>query len=383
MWTDFDEPPHTILAETAAARERARSKKRRKQPPRSKRKSTGAPNTASGTLTLRKPTSSTASTQPAASVTQTDPVILGLEAIRNEQPEAPQTSILQVAPPPDALVSTIALVDPSKIKHDEAVEVNTFAVSTKDDTIISRDEIDGGQDFTSMVSVICAIEQQSPERRAHHRAFRSVGLAGMGLVGLFGALWLLNPGSQLEVETPSTIDQAPVLVRVWTDPVHLEQVRTAAEISPIALQPKQQAVAAPTGLAVVQKAPSEVSPHTNLPTDNQLVEATSVPLISMPQEVVQSASVASVPLPPRRPISIITRHVPVMHLISNAAAASTAAPVEQSIEQTLHSEPYASFSARKHEIGNHKLAWGMARLHEDPNSDSCRGAVWDFVPSKP
>ena len=234
-----------------------------------------------------------------------------------------------------------------------------------------------------MVSVICAVEQQSPERRAHHRAFRSVGLAGMGLVGLFGGHWLLNPASQLEAEAPGTIDQAPVFVRVWTDPVPLEQVRTAAEISPIDPQHKQQAVAAPTGLAVVQKGLSEVSPHTEVPRDNGLIEAISVPLAPVSQEVVQSASIASVPLPPRRPTSLLTQHIPIAHPVSTAAIVPPVAPTEPTVEQTEVPESYSGFSARKHELGTHKLAWGMARLHEDPNSDSGRGAVWDFVPNEP
>lgn len=382
MWTDFDEPLCTTFAETAATRERARSKKRRKKS-RSKRRSAGAPGAAADKATPEKLTFDTTSSQITASTVQADTLPPVLEAFRDEQPEAPQAPIPHVASNIGALDSQVAQSRPSRIEHDETAEVDTFAVSTEDAAILSQDEIGGAPATTSAPSVLCAITLQSPERRSRHGAFRRAGLAGMGLVGLFSALWLLNPGSHLEAQAPGATDQAPVSVGVWTDPPPLEQVRSAAEISPIAPQPKQQVVVAPTGMAVVQKAPSEVSLHTDLPADNRLVEATSVPLVPLPQEVVQSASVASVPLPPRRPVSLIARHIPVTHSVSTTATVSTDAPAGPAVEQAEPLEAYASFSARKHEIGTHKLSWGMARLHEDPNSDTGRGAVWDFVPSEP
>ncbi|QGY03538.1 hypothetical protein MMSR116_17835 [Methylobacterium mesophilicum SR1.6/6] len=385
MWTDFDASSHKILAEAeaAAARERARSKKRHKQPPRSKRKSNGAPHPAPNKLTLGKPTLSTASAQPAALVVQTDPVPPDLEAFRDEQTEAIQAQILHIATHIGALDSQDAQPQRTRIEHNEIAGVDYFVLSSEDADIISDNETYRAKITTSTASVLCAIEMKSPERSHCHGAFRRVGLAGMGLISLISALSLLNPGSHLEAEAPGTIDQAPVSVGVWTDPPPLEPVRSAADISPIGPQPKQQVVAAPTSLAFVQKAPPEVSPHTDLPTDNRLVEATSVPLVPVPQEVVQSASVTLVPLPPRRPVSLIARHIPVAHPVTTTVTLSTDGPAEPAVEQAEPPESYASFSARKHEIGTHKLPWGMARLHEDPNSDTGRGAVWDFVPTEP
>ena len=382
MWTDFDEPLHTIFAETAAARERARSKKRRKKS-RSKRGSAGVPHATNDKATPEKPTLDTTGSQLTASAVQPDPVLSVLEACHEEQPEALQASTPHVASCIGALDSQVAQARLSQTEHDETSEVHTFAVLTEDAALLGPEKFGGVPVATSAPSVLCAIELKSLERSPRHGAFRRGGLAVMGFVSLLSALWLHNPISHLEAEAPGTIDQAPIAVRVWTDPPPLEQVRSAAEISPIALQPKQHVVAAPTGLAVVQETQAEVSPHTDIPENNRLVEATSVPSVLVPQEVVQSASFASVPLPPRRPVSLIIRHIPVAHLVAPTATVSTDAPAEQAVEQTQPFEPYTSFSARNHEIGTHKLAWGMARLHEDPNSDSSRGAVWDFVPSKP
>jgi hypothetical protein len=332
-------------------------------------------------LTLGEPTSSTASTQPAASVVQANPTIMALRAVHDVQLEASQASILHVTPNIGTLDSRAAQTCPSRTEHDETAEIRTF-ISTEDAAIIIDNETSRVSGSTSAASLLCAIERQFPERRPHHGAFRRGGLAGMGLVGLFSVLWL-NPASHLEGEAPGTIDQAPVSIRVWTDPPPPEQVRSAAETSLIATQAKQLVNVAPSGLTAVQKAPSEVATHTAHPADDQLVAPNSIALVPMPREVVQSVSVASVPLPPRRPMSLLVRHVPAALPVPPAPMMSAPASTEPSAEQAESSESYTSFSARKHEIGTHKLPWGMARLHEDPNSDTSRGAVWDFVPSEP
>lgn len=381
MWSDFGQPQRMTFAETAVPRERARSKKRRK-PSRSKRKSTGTPHVIRDRLTSEELASNAASSRLTVSMAQVAPVPLVLETIRCERLEAPQEPIQQGGLITGALDSSAALTFPSQIKHHEVAEIDVFAVPSEVVATISHDEMDELPPATSAPSVLVAIELRSPKERLRHVVLERVGLATMGLVGLFSALWLIDPAPHTGTRVVATTDQAPVSSRVWTDPVSLERARVAVENSPIAPQPKQEVVA-PTGLAVVQKGPSEEAPHTDLPAGDRLVGATSVASVAVSGEVGRSVSVPSVPLPPRRPASLLIQHMPVVHPVSPAATVSLVAPTVSPVEQTEPLESYASFSARKHEIGTHKLPWGMARLHEDPNSESSRGVVWDFVPSEP
>lgn len=382
MWTDFDEPPHTTLAETAAAPARARSKKRRKQPPRSKRKSTGAPHVTSNKLTPRKPASSTGSTQRGASAPQTDPVTLNLEAFRNELPEAPKTSILQVASIPDHL-GTAAQMYSFGIERCENLEIDDFAVSHADAALVNLVEIRELPTATTMPSAIVGTEQRSTKALLRFGVHKQIRFVVLGSIAVGSALWLLNPVHHLEIKPVITADQNPVSIRVWTDPTPLKQVQTATEIAPVVAQLKQAAIVAMTGLPAVTSTLSEVGVEVDCPTDHRLVEPSFVRVVSAPQDVVQSVSVASVPLPPRRPVSLLVRIMPAPHPVPPAPMMSAAASIEPPPDQTEPYESYASFSAREHEIGTHKLAWGMARLHEDANSNSGRGAVWDFVPSAP
>lgn len=381
MWTDFDAPSHTTLAETAAARERARSKKRRKQPPRSKRKSTGAPCVTSNKLTLKNPASSTGSTQRGASALQTDPVTLNLETFRDELPEAPKTSILQVAPIPIAHGIPSQMYS-SCIEQCKNLEIDDPAVSLADAALVSCVDNRGLPTATAMPSAIVDTEQRSTKTLLRLRAHKQVRLVVMGSIAVGSALWLLTPVHRLEIEPLITADQSPVSVRMWTDPTPLKQVQIV-EGAPVTAKMKPVAIVATTGLPAVASALPEVGVEVDRPTDHRLVEPNSIRVVSAPQDVVQSIFVSSIPLPPRRPVSLLVRHMPAVHPIASTAKISVPASTEPPSNQAEPSESYASFSARKHEIGTHKLAWGVARLHEDANSSSGRGAVWDFVPSEP
>lgn len=382
MWTDFDEPSHTTLAETAAARERARSKKRRKQPPRSKRKSTGAPCVTSNKLTLKNPASSTGSTQRSASALQTASVSFHPETFRDELPEATKTSILKTALIPGAH-GTAAQMYSFGIERCENFEIDAAAVSPAAAVLVSCVEIHGLPTATMVPSVIVGTESQASKQPFRRRLRKQIRLVVMGSIAVGSALWLLNPMHHLEIEPVITADQSPVSVRVWTDPTSLKQVQPAAVVVPVTAQPKQAAIVATTGPTAVTTVPAEVGVEVVRPTNNRLVEPNSIGMISASQDVVQPVSVGSVPLPPRRPVSLLNRHIPGAHPITSTARMSAPASIESPADRTEPSESYATFSSRDHEIGTHKLAWGVARLHEDANSNSGRGAVWDFVPSEP
>ena len=391
MWTDFDEPSHTTLTETAAARQRARSKKRRKQPPRSKHKSNGAPHAASNKLTFRKTALSTDSAQHAGSVTQTDPVALDFEAFRDEHSKTPNTSILQVTPTFGAPGDSVAHVCSPEIKQCENLAIDDLAVSPAHTALISAVEIRGRPTATMVPSVIISTESQASKQPFRRRVRKQVRLVVMGSIAVGSALWLLNHVHHLEIKPVITADQSPVSVRVWTDPTSLKQVQAAAVVAPVAAQPKQAAINETTGLTAVTTVPAEVDVEVDRPTNNRLVEPNSIGMVSTTQDVVRSVSIGSVPLPPRRPVSLLVRHIPGAHPIPSTARMSApasirmsaSASIEPPADRTEPSESYTSFSSREHEIGTHKLAWGMARLHEDANSSSGRGAVWDFVPSEP
>lgn len=382
MWTDFVEPSHTILAGAAVARERARSKKRRKQQPRSKRKSIGASHATFNKPRQEKPTLVIPSYQLTVSLVHADPVLLDLGTSRDEQTKSPQAPSLQVASiigEPDGAATPTRL---SQIKNGAAVEVEIVALPPEPAETISHEEFDGLTAATSVPSVLAASELQSAKRRPYPFALKRVGLTAVGSFGLLGALWLLNPIPNREGGA-ITVDQAATPVRVWTDAAPLEQGQTAAENPQITPRNKQELIVAPTDAAVVQEPPLEEAPFTGRAKDHQLVEATAIGLAPVPREVAKSVAGASVPLPPRRPVSLLIRHVPAAHPVSIVATIPAPAPSQTLVEQSEPSESYATFSAHKHEIGTHKLPWGMARLHEDANSDSGRGAVWDFVPTEP
>jgi hypothetical protein len=391
MWTDFDEPPYTTLTETVAARQRMRSKKRRKQPPRSKRKSNGAPHAASNKLTFRKPALSTGSAQRAGSVTQTDPVILDFEAFRDEQSETPKTSILQVTPTPGAPGDSAAHVCSPEIKQCENLAIDDLAVSPAHAALISPVEIRGRPTATMVPSVIVGTEPQASKQPFRRRVRKQVRSVVLGSIAVGGALWFLSSVPHLKIEPVITADRNPTSVRVWTDPTPLKQVQAAAEVAPVTAQPKQAAIVATTGLTAVTTVPAEVGVEVDRPTNHRLVESNSIGVVSSSQDVVQSVSIGSVPLPPRRPMSLLVRHMLAAHPIGSMARMpapasirmSAPASIELPADRTEPSESYTNFSSREHEIGTHKLAWGMARLHEDANSSSGRGAVWDFVPSEP
>jgi hypothetical protein len=383
MWTDFDEPSYMTLTETAAARQRARSKKRRKQPPRSKHKSNGAPDAASNKLTFRKPALSTGSAQRAGSVTQTDPVTLDFKAFRDEQSETPKTSILQVTSTLGAPSGSAAHVCSPEIKLCENLAIDELVVSPAHAAVISAVEIRGRPTATIVPSVIVGTESQASKQPFRRRVRKQVRLGVMGSIAVSGALWFFTSVSHLEIEPVITANRNPVSVRVWTDPTSLKQVQAAAVVVPVTAQPKQAAIVATTGPTAVTTVPAEVGVDVDRPTNHRLVEPNFIDVLSATQDIVRSVSVGSVPLPPRRPVSLLVRHMLSAHPIASTARMSAPASTEPPSNHTEPSESYVSFSAREHEIGTHKLAWGVARLHEDANSSSGRGAVWDFVPSEP
>lgn len=383
MWTDFDEPSYMTLTETAAARQRARSKKHRKQPPRSKRKANGATRAASCKLTFRNPAFSTGSAQHAGSMTQTDPVTLDFEAFRDEQAETPKTSILQVTSTLGAPGDSVAHMRSPEIKQYEDLSIDDLVVYPAHAALISAVEIRGRPTATMVPFVIVGTELQASKQPFRRRVRKQIRLVVMGSIAAGSALWLLNPVHHLEIKRDITADQSPVSVRVWADPTPLKPVQAAAVVAPVTAQPKQAAIVATTGLTAVMMVPAEVGVEVDRPTNHRPVEPNSIGVVSASQDVVQSVSIGSVPLPPRRPVSLLVRHMLSAHPIASTARMSPPASIEPPADRTEPSESYASFSSRDHEIGTHKLAWGMARLHEDANSSSGRGAVWDFVPSEP
>ena len=195
-----------------------------------------------------------------------------------------------------------------------------------------------------------------------------------------------------EVSEPKPEPAAPPAAGGWSDvprlaahPVAVETALPGASaVLSAVLDAEPAALVAPPGTIASLVAPQDGLPlqaEAPVPSEDAAARPSAVPVEAGPTA---PGAVARIPLPPRRPPVRVTRRTPAASPPPAATAsphpgAGGSDPGEPAPARAEPPESYASFSARSHEPGAYRLAWGTARLSENANSDSGRGPTWTFT----